>query len=72
MIKPKLIICEGRKAFECVTKFALEEKVEINHSDVYYYSSEKLKTNILGFSRKLGGGIKDKELLKSKIKELIK
>lgn len=72
IIKPKLIICEGKQAFNLVTEYALEIKMETNGDDVYTTYNKTLGTNILGYNREWKrAGIKNKSLLKEKIRELI-
>ena len=70
IIKPKLIVCEGKSAFDLITQYALESKVERNREDVYSTYNEILKTNILYFKRGLGGRILNKDLLVEKLREL--
>jgi len=72
IIKPKLIICEGKQAFNLVTNCALALKPEIDGKDVFLIYSEDLGINILGYKRKqFSGGIVDPILLKEKIREII-
>ena len=72
IIKPKLIICEGKQAFDLVTKYALELRPEIDGKEVFSTYCNTLGINILGYKRKRGrGGILSPTLLKEKILELI-
>ena len=66
IVKPQLIICEGVKAFDDVTKYVLGLKINRFKSDdvvkIYY---KQLGINIIGYKRRKGGAIVNKGLLKS-------
>ncbi|MDQ2720669.1 MAG: hypothetical protein M3Z26_13050 [Bacteroidota bacterium] len=71
IIKPKLIVCEGKSAFDLLIQHPLESKKIIREEDVYYYYNEILKTNILYYKRLKGGGILNKDLLIEKLREVL-
>ncbi len=65
IIKPNLIICEGKTAFILLTQFALElKKIETNGQDVFTFYCEKLNATIIMFERLRSGAIKNKAMLK--------
>lgn len=70
IIKPKLLVCEGKSAFDFLIQHALESRVETNGKNVFSSYNEIIKTNILYYKRRKGGGIIDKDLLIKKLREL--
>ena len=69
LVKPEIIICEGKWAFETLTKKILN--CPENWFEGYGYSSTVEIPHIIGYKRNSFGHILQKELVANKIKELV-
>lgn len=69
LVQPEIIICEGKKAFDRITWNVLGCHEDNEFTDVCYRTTDLCK-HVIGYKRTPFGGIKNKEIVANKIREI--